>query len=378
MIFDFDTVIDRTDTGSEKWDRYAGRDIIPLWVADMDFRSPPTIIKALHRRIEHGVFGYTAPPATLIEAVLEMLRNEYDWQVLPEWLVWLPGLVSGINVACRAVGVDGDAIATFIPVYPPFLSAPALARRQLITVPLKSTDTGWGLDLDLLESAITDRTRLLMLCSPHNPVGRVWSMQELTAVAQLAERHNLVVCSDEIHSGLVLDQGKRHIPLASLSPDIARRTITLQAASKTYNIPGLGCSFAVIPDKELRSAFRATMNGIVPHINILGYTATEAAYRYGESWRQALLAYLRQNRDLVFEAVREVDGLLTWPVEATYLAWIDARGLGVDEPVGLFEKLGVGLSDGAPFGSPGFLRLNFGGPQTVLKQALARMKQVKK
>jgi len=378
LIFDFDTVIDRTDTGSEKWDRYAGRDIIPLWVADMDFRSPPTIIKALHRRIEHGVFGYTAPPATLIEAVLEMLRNEYDWQVLPEWLVWLPGLVSGINVACRAVGVDGDAIATFIPVYPPFLSAPALARRQLITVPLKSTDTGWGLDLDLLESAITDRTRLLMLCSPHNPVGRVWSMQELTAVAQLAERHNLVVCSDEIHSGLVLDQGKRHIPLASLSPDIARRTITLQAASKTYNIPGLGCSFAVIPDKELRSAFRATMNGIVPHINILGYTATEAAYRYGESWRQALLAYLRQNRDLVFEAVREVDGLLTWPVEATYLAWIDARGLGVDEPVGLFEKLGVGLSDGAPFGSPGFLRLNFGGPQTVLKQALARMKQVKK
>ncbi len=374
MKFDFDTIIDRTGTGSEKWDRYAGRDIIPLWVADMDFMAPPSLISALHQRIEHGVFGYTLPSAALIEATLNMLLNAYRWDVQPEWLVWLPGLVSGINAACRSVGADGDAVVTFTPAYPPFLSAPALAGRQLHTVPLKSGYSGWGIDPELLASAITDRTRLLMLCSPHNPTGRVWSLTELEAVAELAERHNLVVCSDEIHSGLVLDQEKRHIPLASLSPDIARRTITLQAASKTYNIPGLGCSFAVIPDEELRVAFRCTISGIVPQINILGYTATEAAYRYGEPWRKELIAYLRQNRELVYEAVMEIDGLLTWPVEATCLAWIDARGLGVDDPAVFFERLGVGLSDGAPFGSPGFLRLNFGCPQALLKQALLRMK----
>jgi cysteine-S-conjugate beta-lyase len=375
-MFDFDSVIDRCNTGSEKWDRYAGRDIIPLWVADMDFRSPPAVLEALHQRVDHGVFGYSSPSKELIAVVLAMLQQEYSWQVQPEWLVWLPGLVCGLNVACRAVGVPGDAVATFTPVYPPFLTAPGLAGRELISVSLVEQQGRWVMDLEALEQAITPRTRLLMLCSPHNPVGRVWSREEQLALADLVERHNLIVCSDEIHAGLVLDNDTPQIPFATLAPELAQRTITLLAPSKTYNIPGLGCSFAIIPDKQLRQAFRDVMAGIVPHVNLLGYTATLAAYRDGEPWRQALLMYLRQNRDLVLEAVQAMPGLKTWPVEATYLAWIDARGLGVADPASLFEQAGVGLSDGVPFGAPGFVRLNFGCPRSLLQQALERMKTV--
>jgi cystathionine beta-lyase len=371
--FDFDTPIDRRDTASEKWDRYAGRDVIPLWVADMDFRSPPEMIRALHQRVEHGIFGYSAPPPELSATVVAMLQREYDWQVSEAWLVWLPGLVCGLNAACRAVGEAGDGVATFTPVYPPFLSAPKLAGRELVRVPLCDAGERWQMDLDALARAITPRTRLLLLCSPHNPVGRVWSREEQQALLELAVRHDLVVCSDEIHAGLVLDVDKRHVPFAVLSAEAARRTITLHAPSKTFNIPGLGCSFAVIPDEGLRRSFRRVMAGIVPHVNLLGYTAALAAYLGGEAWRQALLAYLRENCALVARAIAGMPGLKTWPVESTYLAWIDARALGVADPARFFEEAGVGLSDGKPFGAPGFVRLNFACPRSLLKKALERM-----
>jgi cystathionine beta-lyase len=276
-------------------------------------------------------------------------------------------------VACRAVGEAGDGVVTFTPVYPPFLSAPKLAGRELVSVPLCTVGERWKMDLEALEQAVTPRTRLLLLCSPHNPVGRVWSTAEQQALLELAERHDLVVCSDEIHAGLVLDDDKRHVPFASLSAEAARRTITLHAPSKTWNIPGLGCSFAVIPDEGLRRSFRHAMAGIVPHVNLLGYSATLAAYRDGETWRQALLAYLRANRDLVVRTVAGIPGLKTWPVESTYLAWIDARELGVTGPARFFEEAGVGLSDGKPFGAPGFVRLNFGCPRSLLNTALERM-----
>ena len=374
-LFDFDTPIDRSNTASEKWERYAGRDIIPLWVADMDFRSPTAVIDALHQRVEQGVFGYTAPPQELVAVVQEMLQREYGWSVQSEELVWLPGLVCGLNVACRAVGQPGDGVATFTPVYPPFLTAPKLAGRELVGVPLVCNGEVWQMDLTALERAITPRTKLLLFCSPHNPVGRVWSREEQLALLELAERHDLTVCSDEIHAGLVLDKDRLHIPFAALSAEAARRTITLHAPSKTYNIPGLGCSFAVIPDQGLRRSFRHVMAGIVPHVNLLGYTATLAAYQEGEAWRQALLEYLRGNRDLVERAIAGIPGLKTWPVQATYLTWIDARVLGVEDPAGFFEKAGVGLSDGAPFGAPGFVRLNFGCRRSLLQKALERMQQ---
>ena len=372
---DFDAVIDRHATASEKWDRYDGTEIIPLWVADMDFQSPPAVLNALQQRISHGVFGYTHPPAELIATVIALQQQEFGWQIEPDWLVWLPGLVCGLNVACRAVGQVGDAVATFTPVYPPFLSAPDLADRRLVTAPLVEQQGRWVMDLDALEQAITPRTKLLLLCSPHNPVGRVWERSEQLALAVVVERHNLIVCSDEIHSGLMLDTSTRHIPFATLSPELAQRTITLQAPSKTYNIPGLGCSFAIIPNQGLRKAFKSVMAGIVPHVNLLGYTAALAAYRDSESWRQELLSYLRGNHKLVQNAIATIPGLQTWPVEATCLSWIDARGLGQADPTAFFEQAGVGLSDGSAFGAPGFVRLNFGCPRSLLELGLERMQQ---
>jgi len=372
--FDFDEIIDRRGSSSEKWEKYQGRDIIPLWVADMDFRSPPAVIEALHERVSHGVFGYTAPPESLSQAVLAALQAEYGWQVQKEWITFLPGLVTGLNVACRAVGEPEDEVITFTPVYPPFMSAPPLSGRKVVQVPLALKNGRWGLDLEALERSVTGRTRLLLLCSPHNPVGRVWTREELATLADFARRHDLVICSDEIHAGLVLDPALHHIPMATLSPDTDRRTITLLAPSKTFNVPGLGCSFAVISDATLRRAFRKGMGRIVPHVNLLGYTAAEAAYRHGEPWRRELIAYLRGNRDLVAREVGKMSGVTVAHVEATYLSWIDLRQRGIADPVRFFEEAGVGLSGGSDFGLPGFVRLNFGCPRALLSEALGRMR----
>ena len=372
MAFDFDHAPDRRGGDSIKWSRYAGRDILPLWVADLDFAVAPEILAALHRRIDHGVFGYGGPWPSLVEAVQEHLRSEYAWTVEADWLVWLPGLVTGLNVACRAVG---GAAFTATPIYPPFLSAP----QALVTAPLQQDGARFTWDLPAVEAALTPETRLFLLCHPHNPVGRAWDEAELSALDALAERRGLVVCSDEIHCGLVLDEGRRHRPYATLSPGAARRSITLMAPSKTFNLPGLGCAFAVIPDPPLRARFRRAMAGIVPHVNLLGLVACEAALRHGGPWQAALLAYLRGNRDRVQAVVAATPGLRMTPVEATYLAWIDARGSGLTRPAAAFEAAGVGLSDGRDFGPgdqyQGFVRLNFGCTRAVLDEALARMRR---
>ncbi len=370
--FNFDLVPDRSGGDSLKWNKYAGRDVLPLWVADMDFAAPPAVLAALHKRVEQGVLGYSEPWPALVDSVLGYLQRAYAWRVEPEWLVWLPGLVSGLNVACRAV--EGGVL-TATPVYPPFLSAPRLAGRELVTVSLCLSDGQWGWDFAAMEAALKPDTRLLLLCHPHNPVGRAWHAAELAELADFCQRHDLIVCSDEIHCGLVLDAERRHIPLASLDEDITQRCITLMAPSKTYNIPGLGCAFAVISDASLRRRFCWAMRGIVPEVNILGLAAAEAAYRDCEDWRLALIDVLRRNRDRVEAAVAALPGLSMTPVEATYLAWIDARGLGVPDPAGFFETAGIGLSNGTDFGLPGWVRLNFGCPRQTLDCAIERMKK---
>jgi len=372
--FDFDRVVDLSGGDSIKWNRYAGRDVLPLWVADMDFAAPPAVLDALQARVARGHFGYGGPWPTLVDAVRDHLAHEYAWRIEPDWLVWLPGLVSGLNVACRAV--DGGVL-TATPVYPPFLSAPRLSGRALRTVALRQADDGrWGWDFAALEAAAAPGfdSRLLLLCHPHNPVGRAWDDDELAALADFCARRDLIVCSDEIHCGLLLDAERRHRPWATLGADAARRSITLMAPSKTYNVPGLGCAFAVIPDGALRRRFTQAMQGIVPHVNVLGLAACEAAYRDCGAWHGALLAYLRANRDRVQAAVARMPGLAMSHVEATYLAWIDARGLGVADPAAHFEAAGVGLSNGAEFGLPGWVRLNFGCPRATLDAALERMR----
>ena len=368
----FDTPIDRRASDSIKWSKYAGRDILPLWVADMDFAAPPAVIATLQQRIAHGVFGYGGPWPTLTESVLAHLERKYSWSIAPEWIVWLPGLVTGLNVACRAV--DGDVL-TATPIYPPFLSAPKFSGRNLQRCELRQSDGDWQWDKLALKSALTATTRLFLLCHPHNPVGRCWSRDELLDLASFAEENDLVVCSDEIHCGLILDRDKQHIPFASLSPEAAKRSITLMAPSKTYNIPGLGCAFAVISDASLRHRFERIMHGIVPHVNVLGLAACEAAYRDAGDWHEELIVYLRANRDRVFAAVNAEKGVKMSRVEATYLAWIDVRELGLDNPAAHFEAHGLGLSDGKDFGAPGWLRLNFGCARSTLDEALQRFQQ---
>lgn len=372
-LFDFDTLVERRGTASMKWEKYKNKDIIPMWVADMDFRSPPAVIRAIEQRTAYGVFGYTLTPEDLNGQVVSMLQETYDWCVKPEWLVWLPGLVSGLNVACRAVGNDGDEVMTAVPVYPPFLSAPGFSRRGLVKIPLEEIDNCWQFDFDRLEHMITDKTRLFILCNPHNPVGRVYTRSELAELAAICDKHDIVICSDEIHCELILDKDKAHIPAATLDPDVAARTITLMAPSKTFNLPGLGCAFAVISQKKLRRQFKNQMAGIVPRPNVLGYAAAMASFAECADWHAALLDYLRANLETITRAIRQMPPFSMAPVEATYLAWIDMRSSGLKSPVSFFEESGVGLQDGIEFDGPGFARLNFGCPRSLLEKALERM-----
>lgn len=376
--FDFDHGPERRGTDSQKWQKYAGRDVLPLWVADMDFKSPPAIIEALHRRVDHGIFGYARPVKSTVDAVVAAMQQRYGWTIDPAWIVWLPGLVVGLNVTAQAFAQPGEEVLTLAPVYPPFMSAPKNSARASVSVPWAHADGRWTIDWDALERAVTPRTRLFYLCNPHNPLARVWRREELVRLADFCERHNLVLCSDEIHCDLILDPALPHVPTSVLSPEIAARTITLMAPSKTYNVPGLGTSIAIIPDAMRRARFIRATAGIVAEVTCLGFTACEAAYRDSEPWRQALLACLRGNRDYLLDAIaRELPGVkVEAPVEATYLLWLNVSALGRENPAAHFEKFGVGLSDGAMFGAARgtHVRLNFGCPRATLVEAVRRMK----
>jgi len=374
--FDFDRIIDRRNTQSLKWDKYKGKDIIPMWVADMDFQAPRPILEALHARVDHGVFGYGVPPEELVQVVVERMAQQYGWAIKPSWIVWMPGVVSALNVVCRAFLQNGDDEAlTFSPIYPPFLSAPPQSRDGIRTIPLARESGRYVMDCDRFEHEISDRSRLLLLCNPHNPVGRRFDRSELQRIAEICLARDIVICCDEIHCDLVLDGGP-HTPTASLNPEISARTITLMAPSKTFNVPGLSCSFAIIENAELRAKFNKAQHGIVPGVNVLGYTACLAAYRDCEPWRIALIDYLRANEQIVHKTVNEeMAGLWMDHVEATYLAWIDTRPLGLPQPGRFFEQAGVGLSDGEHFEGEGFVRLNFGCPRATLLAGLERMKR---
>ena len=369
----FDKIIDRAKTGSVKWDIYSGRDVIPMWVADMDFASPAVVRDALANRIGHGVFGYTWATDQFYEAVVDWVQYRHGWAIKSEWIVPMPGLVSALNVMCRAFAERGEQVITFTPVYHPFLEAPANMNRTLVRCPLKRVDENFTFDIDLFESMITEETKVLLLCSPHNPVGRVWGDDELEAVAEVCLKNNIVICSDEIHCDLILD-GFTHTPTASISSDISQNTITLMAPSKTFNVPGLGCAFAIIENKTLRDKFKQAANGIVPYPNALGYTACQAAFNNGRDWHKQLISYLTENSKIVYDTIDSIAGLWCDRVEATYLAWINIEALKLENGHKYFEEAGVGLSDGNEFGDGRFLRLNFGCPRELLIEGLNRIK----
>ena len=373
MEFDFDEPIDRSGTWSARWERYAARDVIPLWVADTDFRAPPAILAAFSERVAHGVFGYTEVPQALRSAIVERMRDLYRWRIEPGWIVFLPGVVPGLHLAARhLVPADGHVLVP-TPIYHHFKRAVQLAPRAYSDVPLVLSSGRWVFDEDCLAQAVRRDTKLLFLGNPQNPGGTIFTRAELARFASLAERHDLRICSDEIHADILLEPGRTHVPIASLSPEISRRTVTLMSPNKSFNFPGAGCAFAIIEDPAMRREFSSDLHATVHDASVFGYLGALAAYRDGAKWLHAQLEYLRANRDTVEKSVANMPGLAMAHVEATYLAWIDAGELGLQDPHALFLEHGVAMSPGAQFGAGQFVRLNFGTQSARLGEALRRM-----
>jgi cystathionine beta-lyase len=377
----FDEPVARRGSDSGKWNTF-GADVLPMWVADMDFVSPQPVIDALLTRVRQGVFGYGCDSRRLRTILVERMARLYDWAIEPQDIVFLPGLVCGLNVVSRAVGAPGDGVLVNTPVYGPFLTAPVNQEREVHVAELCATQVDgavrYEFDVDATAAAIRPNTELFLVCNPHNPVGRVFTRRELEAMAALADEHDFVICSDEIHCDLLLD-GNHHTPLASLAPEIAQRTVTLMAPSKTFNIPGLGASFAIVQNAELRKQVERAAAGIVPHLNILGMVAMEAAYDKGDEWLAALRNYLTANRNFVADYVStHFPGIRATCPEATYLAWLDCRELGLAETPATFflREAKVAMNDGAWFGAggAGFVRLNFGTARRTLEQGLDQMR----
>lgn len=371
----FDQEIDRRNTNSYKWDKYP-ENILPVWVADMDFRAAPPIIEALNKVTQHGVFGYSRCPDELYEVVIDRLTTRHDWDIEKSWMVWLGGLVPAIGLSIRALTQVGEAVMTATPVYHPFMIETEMAGRELQKVPLRLEGERWTLDFDAIEAAITPNTKLFLLCNPHNPVGTMFTRDELQQLHDICQRHGIIVCSDEIHCDLILDNTKKHITYATLNPEAAQNSLTLLAPSKTFNLAGLGCSLVVIPNEELRTKFIRAKAGLMPMLSAYAYEAALAAYRDGAEWHAALLAYLKVNHNLLLDAVNQMKGVKMRPLEATYLAWIDVRDTGLSDVAKRLEEAGVGINDGAIFGQPGFIRLNFACTRATLEEVIRRMKAI--
>jgi len=390
MPYDFDRIIDRRHTDSVKWSRY-DEDVLSLWIADTDFAVPPPVLRAVRERVAHPIFGYGQPPEELREVIQERLARLYRWRVELDDILFLPGVVCGFNLACRAFAAPGGQVLVEPPVYPPMLSAARNAGCGRKLVPLVEGRERYEHDLDRFEEAVAKHAddgcpvSLFLLCNPHNPVGRVFEAAELERLAEICLRHDVVICSDEIHCDFVY-AGHDHVPIASLSPEVGAQTITLFAPSKTYSIAGLRCSIGVIQNPDLRARMlEQTGAGLIPGVNVLGYVAALAAYREAQPWLDELLVYLETNRDYVLEYVEAyLPGVRCKRPEGTFLAWLDCREAGIPgDPHRFFlDRARVALNDGSAFGPKGgavpsvqdFVRLNFGCPRAILTQALERMR----
>lgn len=369
---EFDQLVDRRHSNSTKWEKYKDRDVIPMWIADMDFKAPQPVIDQLSQLTRMGVYGYTDPPVELVEVLLQQLQSKYSWSVSEQDLVFIPGVVPGLNIACRGLVSDGEAILTATPTYPPFLLAPRHVGRDLIRVPVDEQDGVYYYPTQKLAEAITSNTRMLLLCNPFNPIGRALTSDELNGIVDLCLEHNLLLCSDEIHCDLVYDS-RSHVPVATINPAIEDSLVTLMGPGKTYNLAGIGGAVAIIKNPVLREAFVAASAGITGGLNLYSYSAMLAAYRDCADWRKELVAYLEGNRDYLQQRIAKIPNISVNDVEATYLAWIDVRALALADPQAFFEQAGVGLAEGEQYDGPGFMRLNFGCPRSVLAEACDRI-----
>lgn len=386
MVADFDQPIRREQTHSVKFDArqavFGREDVIPVWVADMDFAAPEAVTAALKARAEHPVYGYTLFPESLYQAMIDWFSARHGWEIQRDQVLMAPGVVPSLHAACMAYAQPGEGVIIQPPVYPPFFSSVRQSGREVIENPLVlDENTGqYRMDLEHLEQcAARPEARLLMLCSPHNPVGRVWSRQELEALLAIARKYSLVVLSDEIHCDLVFPDKPGHSMLAALAgPDDA--IVTAIAPSKSFNMPGLGLSALVIPDKDRREAMRQVFESMhLPQCNPFSVVGFEAGYREGAEWLDELMAYLQANRDFVREQVAvRLPGIQVSEPDGTYLLWLDCRGLGLDD-AGLkhlfVQEAGVGMNPGVSFGAQGsgFMRLNIGCPRAVLASVVSRL-----
>ena len=367
--------VDRGGTYSKKWDKYAGRDVLPFWVADMDLPMAPFVLDAMRERLEHPILGYTRTPEPAAQAFVDWVRRNYRWQVREDWLVWIPGVVPGFNVAARALRDLGRDIVIPAPVYPPFLQVPQQAQLQGVVSPLTREAGRWVMDFDHLEARVTPATAAVLFCNPHNPTGRVYGRDELDRLAELVLAGNTVLISDEIHCPLILDPACRHIPIASLGTEIEAHTISLFAPTKAYNFPGVGVAVAVIPDAALRMRFEDAGKGLLGSVSPLAYAAATAAFNDRSDWLREQNAFLASNAKAFAGAVAAIEGVATTHVEGTYLAWLDVRALDLPNPAAWFEAFGLGLSDGMEFGAPGFLRFNLGSSRAMLDAGIERLRR---
>jgi cysteine-S-conjugate beta-lyase len=391
MKYDFDRVSDRGGTNCIKWDArkaiFGREDIIPMWVADMDFPAAPLIVEALKKRAEHPFYGYTWAGQQTIECIVERMKRKFDWEIKPEWIVFTPGVVPALHAAVRSLSHAGDEIIVQEPVYYPFFSAITGSGCHLAANPLRLTEGRYEMDYAGLEAAFApksgmfsaqSRVKAIILCNPHNPVGRLWNKDELTRMGEIVLRNGAKVISDEIHCE-ILYRGYKHTPFAKISEEFEQNSITCMSPSKTFNLAGLEVSCIIIPNKKLRDEFTSAREGILPGPNLFGYAGLEAAYRYGDEWLAELLAYLQGNLEFLSDfTVRRIPRIKLIQPQGTYLVWLDCRGLGMDkEALKKFmrERAGVGLDDGSKFGAggEGFQRMNIACPRSILEEALTRI-----
>ncbi|MDP5140048.1 MAG: PatB family C-S lyase [Spirosomaceae bacterium] len=374
MTYDFDQPVDRKNTNSRKWDKYPA-DVIPLWIADMDFQVANPIKDALQKLVDHAVVGYSHAPEELTKVVIERLKKRHNWEVKPEWIVWLPGLVPGLHASVRAIDdTSFYSVMTATPVYKPFLEVADLGKRRLMDIPFVWQNDRWEFDFTEMEKQIVPDTRVFMLCNPHNPLGRAFTKAELQQLADFCVKNDLVICSDEIHCDLILDKSIEHVSVAALNKTIENQSITLLAPSKTFNIAGLGCSFAVIPNDSLRQNFQQTIYGIVPHPSPFAFESALAAYRDSADWQEQVVAYLQENHDYLLKEINAIEGLEMKPLDATYLAWIEFDQSQLPDFINHLLKNGLGVMEAEIFGGKNAFRLNFATQRSTLEEVVKRLK----
>lgn len=381
-LYNFDESVDRTQTNSLKYDGrtmfFGNPDLLPLWVADMDFKTPDFIVDAIRKRAGHEVLGYTFRPESYTQSIVNWLKRRHNWEIKPEWVTFSPGVVAGLTLAIEALSKPGDGVILQPPVYFPFFDSIKGTGRQMIENPLKLVNGRYYFDFDDLKQKITPNTKLLLLSNPHNPGGMAWNEQELTELANICLENKIIIISDEIHSDLIFD-GHKHTPLAGISEEIAQNCVICMAPSKTFNTAGLTTSFLVIPNKRHFVAYERVMR--LPHLhmgNIFGTIALEAAYTHGDEWLAQLLQYLQGNYALLEDYFKtRLPQVKVMRPEATYLIWLDfsAFGLSDDELNKKLVDAGVGLNRGVQFGKQGsgFMRINIGCRRTTLEEALKRI-----